>query len=190
MCVLGCQSYRCLLLAADHNSATGQRVSLCRPFDPDSDNGVPVERAEHRVFVNRREAGIAHYQVYIGCSANEGERKVCDESPLSPTELYDRLRRSWSVETGGNRLASNPACGQCSVTALVIQDALGGDILKTDVDGAWHFYNRIGGRRWDFTMSKFERPIGYDDLPSNRDEALHDTSWKKYQLLRHRILAR
>ena len=74
------------------------------------------------------------------------------------------------------------------MTALVVQDALGGDILKTDVDGAWHFYNRIDGRRWDFTISQFERPISYDDLPSDRDEALSDTSWEKYQVLRRRVL--
>jgi hypothetical protein len=68
------------------------------------------------------------------------------------------------------------------------QDIFGGDILKTDVDGVWHFYNRIDGRRWDLTMSQFDKPIGYNDLPSGRDEALSDTSWEKYQLLRRRVL--
>ena len=38
------------------------------------------------------------------------------------------------------------------VTSLVIQDVLGGDILKTRLpDGRWHFYNRIDGKRSDFT---------------------------------------
>jgi hypothetical protein len=73
------------------------------------------------------------------------------------------------------------------VTALVIQDELGGAILKTDVNGAWHFYNQIDGRRVDFTMSQFDSPIGYDDLPSNRQEALDDTSMKQYELLLGRI---
>lgn len=102
-------------------------------------------------------------------------------------DLYDKLREAWSAATGGKWRPDNPAAGQCSVTALVVQDELGGEILKTDVDGAWHFYNRIDGRRVDFTMSQFDSPIGYDDLPSNRQEALADTSIRQYELLLARI---
>jgi hypothetical protein len=101
----------------------------------------------------------------------------------SLTDFYRKLREAWSMETSGTWRSDNPAAGQCSVTALVVQDELGGEILKTDVDGAWHFYNRIDGRRVDFTMSQFASPIGYDDLPSNRQEALADTSMKQYELL-------
>ena len=71
---------------------------------------------------------------------------------------------------------------------MVIQDLLGGDILKTDVDGQWHFYNLIDGRRWDLTMSQFDTPIGYADMPSSRNEALGDTSAERYRLLRDRVL--
>jgi hypothetical protein len=46
------------------------------------------------------------------------------------------------------------------VTALVVQDVLGGEILKTRVAGAWHFYNSIDGSRWDLTLSQFATPIG------------------------------
>jgi hypothetical protein len=116
------------------------------------------------------------------------EARVTGEKPRSPVELYDVLRTCWSTATGSKWLPSNPAQGQCSVTALVVQDVLGGDILKTDVDGAWHFYNRIDGRRWDLTISQFDKPIGYDDLPSHRDDALSDTTWERYQLLRRRVL--
>jgi hypothetical protein len=102
-------------------------------------------------------------------------------------DLYHRLRRSWSVETGRHWRADNPANGQGSVTALVVQDEHGGDILKTDVNGDWHFYNRIKGVRVDFTMSQFDGPIAYDDIPSDRDEAMRDTSPGQYQLLRGRV---
>jgi len=104
-------------------------------------------------------------------------------------DLYERLRRSWSVETGSHWRPDDPAAGQCGVTALVVHDEFGGEILKTDVNGAWHFYNLLGGKRVDFTTSQFESPIGYDDLPSNRDEALSDTSAEQYQLLRERVSA-
>jgi hypothetical protein len=102
-------------------------------------------------------------------------------------DFYGRLRKAWSMETSGKWRPDNPAAGQCSVTALVAQDELGGDILKTDVGGAWHFYNRIEGRRADFTMSQFDSPIGYDDLPSNRQEAFDDTSVRQYELLRRLV---
>jgi hypothetical protein len=101
--------------------------------------------------------------------------------------LHDRLRRSWSVETGGRWRPDNPAAGQCGVTALVMQDSCGGEILKTNVNGAWHFYNRIDGKRIDFTMSQFMSPISYDDLPSSREEALNDCSPRQYEILSERM---
>jgi hypothetical protein len=107
---------------------------------------------------------------------------------LDPYRLYQVLRGCWSVETGAKWLASNPARGQCSVTALVVQDVLGGEILKTAVDGEWHFYNRIDHRRWDFTASQFDAPIGYGDIASSRSEALRDASIERYRLLQDRVL--
>ena len=73
------------------------------------------------------------------------------------------------------------------MTALVAQEKFGGEILKTDVNGAWHFYNRIDGRRVDFTMKSIHSPIGYDDVPSSRDEALGDCSRQQYELLKGRL---
>jgi len=73
--------------------------------------------------------------------------------------LYERPLNSWSADTGRHWRSDNPASGQCGVTALVVQDELGGVILKTDVNGSWHFYNLISGKRVDFTMSQFESPI-------------------------------
>jgi hypothetical protein len=109
-------------------------------------------------------------------------------APLdAPVELYHRLTRAWSSETGNEWRQDNPASGQCSVTALVVHDVFGGEILKTTVAGAWHFYNRIDGRRWDLTVSQFSTPIGYDDLPSSRQEALADTTKQKYASLVERL---
>ncbi len=104
-----------------------------------------------------------------------------------PVALYRRLTRAWSSETSSTWRRDNPACGQCSVTALVVQDVLGGELLKTRVAGAWHFYNRIDGRRWDLTVGQFATPIGYDDLPSSRQEALADTSKQRYVTLVERL---
>ena len=105
----------------------------------------------------------------------------------APIELYRRLTRAWSAETSTAWRRDNPACGQCSVTALVVQDVLGGEILKTKVADAWHFYNHIDGRRWDLTVSQYSTPIGYDDLPCSRHEALANTSKQQYARLVERL---
>lgn len=103
------------------------------------------------------------------------------------SELLEKLRSAWSIETSGKWRSDNPACGQCSVTALVAQDLLGGDILKTSVEGQWHFYDRIAGERLDLTDSQFNQPLAYQDLPSNRSEALEDTSAGQYETLKRRV---
>lgn len=46
------------------------------------------------------------------------------------------LEQAWSIETSSKWLPDKPARGQCSVTALVVQDVLGGDIVKSNVAGA------------------------------------------------------
>jgi hypothetical protein len=102
-------------------------------------------------------------------------------------DLYERLRLAWSSETGRHWRQDNPAAGQCGVTALIVHDVLGGVILKTEVNGAWHFYNQIDGRRVDFTMSQFASPIFYDDTNSSREEALQDTTPAQYNLLQERV---
>jgi len=56
------------------------------------------------------------------------------------------------------------ARGQCSVTALVVQDLFGGTLLETRVGAAWHFYNRIDGERCDLTAGRFAERVAYDDL--------------------------
>jgi len=54
-------------------------------------------------------------------------------------DFYQQLRRSWSPETSSGWTRDNPASGQCGVTALVVHDKFGGEILKTDVNGRLAF---------------------------------------------------
>lgn len=98
------------------------------------------------------------------------------------------LKSAWSIETSSKWLPENPALGQCGVTALVVQDLLGGDILKTRTGDAWHFYNRIGGKRMDFSEGQFSSPVVYSDFPADRKQALADTLPEQYRTLRERLL--
>ena len=102
---------------------------------------------------------------------------------MTPERMRALLPQAWSWRSSGKWRPENPARGQCGMTALLVQDELGGDILKTRVGEAWHFYNRLGGERHDLTDSQFEAPVRYDDLPSSRDEALADGTPAQYAAL-------
>jgi CTP synthase (UTP-ammonia lyase) len=102
---------------------------------------------------------------------------------LNKQRVLRTLQNSWSQQTSTKWTQRNPASGQCSVTALVVQDRFGGGLLKTRIGDAWHFYNEIDGDIHDFTSQQFERPPTYGHLPATRDEALIDTSPEQYQHL-------
>ena len=111
-------------------------------------------------------------------------------APLTaPTQARIRraLEQSWSNKTS---VCFNPdiaprSYGQCAPTAVVVFEMYGGEVLRTAVkkyDGSSirHFYNRIGGQRYDFTADQFNTPgywgeLSYDDIASSVAEAKTET---------------
>lgn len=102
-------------------------------------------------------------------------------------QIYEALIKSWSIETSSKWTIENPAKGQCGVTALVVQDIYGGELKKTKVRAAWHFYNFIEGQRIDFTEAQFNGKLNYMDMESNREEAFADTNERQYSILKKKI---
>ena len=90
---------------------------------------------------------------------------------FDPDAVQTALFKAWSLSTASQWTADNPAAGQCNVTALLIHELFGGDLLKTPLPAGDHFYNRIEGRRYDFTAAQFDQPIAYMDLLTSRTEA-------------------
>lgn len=109
------------------------------------------------------------------------------QSAVDLAQFAERLTKAWSGETSSLWSTDNPARGQCGVTSLVVQDLFGGQILKTPLQQGAHFYNLIAGRRFDFTSDQFADPIDYEDLPSDREEAMSDTNPVQYRALRERL---
>ncbi|MGN7470752.1 YunG family protein [Brevibacillus sp. SAFN-007a] len=107
---------------------------------------------------------------------------------LNPEDLQRVLVQAWSLQSSSKWTPDNPARGQCGVTALVVNDILGGEILKTQLPDGVHFYNRISGRRYDFTESQFKEPLVYADVLSSREEAFRDTNAEQYTYLKHAVL--
>ncbi|MGY6710064.1 MAG: YunG family protein [Rhizobiaceae bacterium] len=102
-------------------------------------------------------------------------------------DLQSRLMAAWSLESSSLWCADIPARGQCNPTALVVHDLMGGELLKTTTPQGIHYYNRIDGRRRDFTASQFTSPPDYEDLPATRDEIMAGTSNAQYEALRARL---
>ncbi|WP_051022255.1 YunG family protein [Nocardia pneumoniae] len=76
--------------------------------------------------------------------------------------LASALQRSWSAETSSTPdwTETNRAKGQCAVTACVVQDYFGGDILNTVAtlpsnETVSHYFNVIGGETIDLTRGQF-----------------------------------
>lgn len=115
--------------------------------------------------------------------------------------LIKIIEAAWSKETScvpWYWTDMNPSTGQCGVTALLIQDLIDGDILKTWVPVAGtHYYNRsTEGEIIDLTLNQFpndiipylsppELALRKDILHSEHPSQLRIT--ERYQLLKKRF---
>ena len=127
---------------------------------------------------------------------------------MSPTleQLIATLRHSWSGATSyadSDWSADNPARGQCVVSSLVVQDYLGGDLVRYAVKGdgidEMHYCNMLdGGVLLDTTRSQYQAPVTFTLMPvdlkhykSVREKRLDDDETReRYELLRQRVAAR
>jgi len=88
-------------------------------------------------------------------------RRLTSPQQCNPTmeELRCALINSWCKETAHKNgqakwKPNNPALGQCAVTALVVQDYFGGDIVYCMHKS--HYWNRLpDGTEIDLTRSQF-----------------------------------
>ncbi|MCY0895257.1 MAG: hypothetical protein OWS03_03015 [Alicyclobacillaceae bacterium] len=80
------------------------------------------------------------------------------------------LEECWSEETSSDYTPDLPSRGQGAVTALFLQDLLGGELLRTRVDQEWHYYNRIDGERVDCTVHQYRERVVYADERCPRTE--------------------
>jgi len=109
----------------------------------------------------------------------------------TPEDLHYHLRGAWRADTSAvpDRWSpSRPAVGQCAITALVVQDFLGGEILRGRIVGGTHYWNRLPrGQEIDLTAEQFENePIISDVEPRSREYVLsYPATMARY----HRLLA-
>lgn len=107
--------------------------------------------------------------------------------------LAETLERAWLRQTSADPehwAPDNPAWGQCAVTALVVQDTLGGELLRTTVDDVSHYWNRLpDGSEVDLTRQQFAADATYGQVVAKDRQyvlSFPDTA-RRYLLLRQQM---
>ncbi|HJV32654.1 MAG TPA: hypothetical protein VJ694_01370 [Patescibacteria group bacterium] len=121
--------------------------------------------------------------------------------------LIKLFTKAWCKETASPSCQdgwspSNPAFGQCAVTALAIQTMCGGTLARTEVPGyGSHYFNRLvngeGYSVYDLTKQQFPYAIRIPMPGEERDRAyvLHSPravearTLERYELLKERLVA-
>ncbi len=125
--------------------------------------------------------------------------RLGEERPLTLTGLESAIRASWSLQTCDPTdvplwTPADPSRGQCAVTALVVHDLLGGELLEAEVDHAdgspqgFHYWNRFAGVDVDLTRCQFAD--GEVVQPPHLIQRLPDVPWlaqEQYVIFRDRV---
>jgi hypothetical protein len=121
--------------------------------------------------------------------------------PWTLTQIEAALRDSWASDTcspddvaRGGWTSANPAWGHCDVTALILNDIFGGDLVLADVylhgeRYGSHWWNRLaGGVEIDLTREQFRhgQDVGTGRIV-RRPAGPTPRRWSEYQLLRRRV---
>ena len=119
------------------------------------------------------------------------QANVRDARGLTPRDCYDLLSSLWCRETCAPRMRAewspeNRTLGQCSITAFLLQDLFGGDVLGVPLgDGNYHCFNVVGDCVFDLTSEQFgEKTLCYENCPAqSREEHFKKTEKKERYLL-------
>jgi hypothetical protein len=162
-----------------------------------------IHLPQHETILNK------HTNRYIRVlrSANSKECKWCsahskselDEQTKPKVEtkddLFAKIEKGWSKETSflpDDWTTDNPSWGQCAVSSLIVQEHLGGELMKCRIVGKEyiHYYNVLpDGTIVDLTKKQFAPDVKFTKpIKQKRDDILQ---WKKvekrYQLLKQNM---
>ncbi len=98
------------------------------------------------------------------------------------------LSKCWSAETSRYYDDRTPkSAGQCSVSAMLIQDYFGGEVRKIHVGKIAHFFNFIDGTIIDSTADQFDCEINYDNFITISPDFYEEETWQRYNILKERV---
>ena len=111
-------------------------------------------------------------------------------------EFYLRCLRAWSAETCSPRFRAqwsedNPSVGQCTITAALVHEFFGGEVLGLPIENGIHSFNRIGGVIIDLACEQFGKNalLDFDSSMSVDADSLLEKPDKQQRcdLLRKRL---
>ncbi|MDP3698862.1 MAG: hypothetical protein Q8R47_04700 [Nanoarchaeota archaeon] len=119
------------------------------------------------------------------------------------SRLEEALPKCWAKETSSdpeNWNHDNPAWGQCAVTALIVNDYLGGEIVWAEAKlpdgrGISHYFNNLDEKEIDLTRRQFPEgtiiPAGVEkrkQYPTTRDYVLSfPVTQQRYHILSQKV---
>ncbi len=127
-------------------------------------------------------------------------RRFYGEETAAPEirALFDRFWPLWQIDTCAPRLRpdwtpENRTLGQCSITAFLVQDLLGGKVYGVPLpNGSVHCFNEALGCVFDLTSAQFgDEKLDYENRPEQSREVHFADAGKRarYELLKARLLA-
>lgn len=109
--------------------------------------------------------------------------EVCEivSMSFSRDTCYPTLRDKWNKE--------NSCLGQCAITALILNDFLGGKIMRCQSETGSHYYNLINNEIVDLTVSQFKSLPDYINGEERTREYLlsNEDTKNRYKLLLERV---
>ncbi len=117
------------------------------------------------------------------------------------TDITEAVRASWAADTcspddlaRGDWTSDNPSKGHCDITALVVHDFFGGELMVGEVhlDGeqhGHHWWNRFpSGIEVDLTREQFRLgQVVTEGRAVQRPAGRPAPRWDEYELLRDRV---
>lgn len=108
---------------------------------------------------------------------------VCEivRMSFSKDTCYPNLKREWND--------NNSALGHCAITALVLNDFLGGKIMRCESETGSHYYNLINNKIVDLTACQFNSLPNYKNGEERTREYLlsNEDTKIRYKLLLERV---
>lgn len=105
-------------------------------------------------------------------------------------ELERIIKMSWCIDSCYPALQplwdiSNPSLGQCAITALIVNDFIGGKIMRCMCGEVSHYFNIVNGNIIDLTVDQFngEIPIYADSQERSREYILSNADTRERYLL-------
>ncbi len=115
---------------------------------------------------------------------------IQDGDDITREELETAIEDAWTASTSANPSGwdeDNPSYGQCAVTALLVQDMMGGDIIWRDAviedagekseyfdegEHISHYFNEADDEEIDLTRQQFPDATDYQTDPDAVEDKL------------------